>query len=163
MTFVEIGADFIESALFVVYLNLFNARRFRGGKAAAGEFVCFALLFGNILASDMVTLYSYVSTIFDFAITMCYARLCLKGTIWRQLGSVMLYEMGLFGSSVIMIWILTPVKDNDILLWMDTMSFKRMLMIALSKLLLLLYAFFLLKGKGRSKVRHSWLDWALHV
>lgn len=87
--------------------------------------MCFALLFGNILASDMVTLYSYVSTIFDFAITMCYARLCLKGTIWRQLGSVMLYEMGLFGSSVIMIWILTPVKDNDILLWMDTMSFKR--------------------------------------
>ena len=133
MTFVEIGADFIESALFVVYLNLFNARRFRGGKAAAGGFVCFALLFGNILASDMVTLYSYVST------------------------------MGLFGSSVIMIWILTPVKDNDILLWMDTMSFMRMLMIALSKLLLLLYAFFLLKGKGRSKVRHSWLDWALHV
>ncbi len=32
MTFVEIGADFIESALFVVYLNLFNARRFRGGR-----------------------------------------------------------------------------------------------------------------------------------
>ena len=77
MTIVEIGADLFESALFVVFLDLFNGRRSRGRKALAGGFVCFALLFGNILASDMVTLYSYVPTIFDFAIAMCYAMLCL--------------------------------------------------------------------------------------
>lgn len=155
MTIVEIGADFFESALFVVFLDLFNGRRLRGRKALAGGFVCFALLLGNILASDMMTIYSYVPMIFDFAITMCYARLCLEGTIWRQLGSVMLYEMGLLGSSVIVIWLLAFARDNGILLWMDTMSSERMWMVALSKILLLLYALFLLRWRGRFRIRRS--------
>lgn len=154
MTVVEIGEDFFESALFVIFLDLFNGRRIQGRKAVVGGLVCFGLLFGNILASDAVTIYSYVPIILDFAITMCYARLCLEGTMWSQLGSVMLYEMGLLGSSAIAIWILAFVGDKGILLWRDMASVERMPLI-ISKALLLLYVISLRKWKSRLRTWHS--------
>lgn len=155
MTVMEVGADLFESALYVIFLDLFHTRRLKGRKACACSFVCFLLLSANILASDMVTFYSGLPIAIDLVITICYARLCLHGTIWAQLGSILLYQMGLIGAAVMVIGGLSFGKDMGLLLWMDVNSLERAFMLAGNKVLLTVYVIFLIRQKQHFEARRS--------
>ena len=155
MAAIEVGANLFESALYVVFLDLFNMRRLRGRRADVCSFVCFLLLSANILVSDMVTFYSYLPIVIDLVITIGYARLCLQGTIWAQLGSILLYQMGLIGTAVIVIGGLTFGMDMGLLLWMEVGSLERTLMLVGNKALLVFYVTFLILQKRSFEARHS--------
>lgn len=155
MTVIEVGADLFESALYVIFLDLFNMRRLKGKKADVCFFACFLLLFVNILISDMAAFYSYLPIVIDLVITIGYARLCLQGTVWAQLGSILLYQMGLIGAAVIAIGGLTFGKDMGLLLWMEMGSLERTLMLVGSKVLLVFYVIFLIRQKRSFEARHS--------
>ena len=151
----EICADIFESALFVIFLDRFNDRKFTGGRALACSFMCFVLLLTNIILSDRVAIFSYLPVILDFIITIVYTRICLQGTFWEQDASIVLYYVGIMGTAVAVIWYMAFAQKAGILLWMDTESSERMLMVAVSKGLLLLYVIFMLRQKRRFQIRHS--------
>ena len=155
MAVIEVGADLVESAFYVIFLDLFNTRRLKGKKADACSFACFLLLFVNILISDMVTFYSCLPVVIDLVVTICYARLCLQGSIWAQMGSILLYQMGLIGAAVIVIGGLAFGKDMGLLLWMDVGSLERAFMLVGNKALLILYAMFLVRQRRKFEVRRT--------
>lgn len=155
MAVIEVGADLVESAFYVIFLDLFNTCRLKGKKADACSFACFLLLFVNILVSDMVTFYSCLPVVIDLVVTICYARLCLQGSIWAQMGSILLYQMGLIGASVIVIGGLAFGKDMGLLLWMDVGAVERALMLVGSKALLILYVMFLIGQRCKFEVRRT--------
>lgn len=155
MTVVEIFADIFESALFVIFLDVFNTRKYVNKKAYISSFLCFMLLFINILLSDSISIYNSFPIIFDFGITICYARLCLCGNFFTQISSIVLYYVGMFSTSIFTIWYMAFTKEKGIILWMDTNSHERILAVIVCKFLLLIYVVLILKIKTKFKMKRS--------
>lgn len=155
MAVIEVGTDLFESALYVIFLDLFNMRRIKGRKADVCSFVCFLLLYVNILVSEIETFYSYSPIIVDLVISICYTRLFLQGKIWSQLGSILLYQIGLVGAAVIVIGGVAFGEDNGILLWMYVGALERTLIVIGSDSLLLFYVIFLIRQQKRVEAKRS--------
>ncbi|MDE6816807.1 MAG: hypothetical protein K2P71_12380, partial [Lachnospiraceae bacterium] len=61
----------------------------------------------------------------------------------------------MMGTTIAVIWYMAFAQKAGILLWMDAGSPERMLMVAVSKGLLLLYVIFILRQKRRFQIRRS--------
>jgi len=141
MSWVEIGADIVDSALFVYFLNAFNGCIYRGKKAFITSILTFLLLLINILISDLYNFLSYYPIVIDFIITIIYSQKCLKGNKVEHVGSIILYHWGMLGTTLAVLWFISHIETEGFFLWITIGSSERMYLLIACKIILFLYVF----------------------
>lgn len=139
--------NFVESFLYIAFLNQFHGNRKGSFFRQWGSWIAILLLFLNITFVDSITFFHWSTTIIDCMVVIPYAFLYLQGTFLFWLAGIILFNLGLVGSVVVSIGVSVVLAPEGIGTWMASGEVHRILLLTMAKLFLLCYLYAVLKGK----------------
>ena len=139
--------NFVESFLYIVFLNQFYGNRKGSFFLQWGSWVAVFLLFLNITLVDSFTFFHWSTTIIDCLIVIPYAFIYLQGSLLFWLVGIILFNLGLVGSVAISIGFSAVLAPEGLGAWMAIGELHRILLLVIGKLCLLMYMYTVLKGK----------------
>lgn len=139
--------NFIESFLYIVFLNQFHGNRKGFFFRQWGSWIAVFLLFSNITFADSITFFHWSTTIIDCLVVIPYAIFYLQGNFFCWIASMILFNLGLVGSVIISIGISAVFAPEGVGAWLAAGELHRIFLLVLNKLCLLSYMYAILKGK----------------
>lgn len=139
--------NFVESFLYIAFLNQFCGNRKGSFFKQWGSWVAIFLLFLNITFVDSITFFHWSTTVIDCLVVVPYAFIYLQGNCLFWLAGIILFNLGLVGSVVISIGFSAILSPEGIGSWMEAGEWHRSLLLVMNKLCLLGYIYAVLKGK----------------